>query len=79
MKNISEQGKENKENEISPNDEVETYRIYDDSSSARTNTVSSSDRQYEETSNYEPLRKNPLQDQSDEHHYQSLTTSQKKE
>ena len=35
------------------------------------------DHEYEETSNYEPLRKNPLQDQSDEHDYQSLTTSQK--
>ena len=87
MKNIGEQGKENAENEINTYDEVETYRgahndaVYDDSltSSVQNNNASSSDHQSEETSNYEPLRKNPLQDQSDDHHYQSLITSKKKE
>jgi hypothetical protein len=35
------------------------------------------DHKYDEPSNYELLRRNPLQDQSDEQNYQSLTTSQK--
>ena len=85
MKNIGEHRKENAENEINTYEEVETYRgkhndgIYDDSiqSSSKNNTAFLSDHQYGETSNYEPLRKNPLQDQNDDHHYQSLTTSQK--
>ena len=87
MKNIGEQRKENNENEINTYEEVDTYKgkrndgMYDESiqSSVQNNTASLSDHQYENTSNYEPLRKNPLQDQNDEHHYQSLTTSQKRE
>ena len=34
------------------------------------------DHKYEEPSDYEPLRRNPLQNQNDDHDYQSLTTSQ---
>ena len=34
---------------------------------------------YEEALNYEPLRRNLPQDENEEHNYQSLTTSQKRE
>ncbi|CAB4028805.1 contactin-3-like isoform X1 [Paramuricea clavata] len=36
----------------------------------------STGHEYEEPSNYEPLRRNLLEDQADEHNYQSLITSQ---
>ncbi|CAB4004022.1 Hypothetical predicted protein [Paramuricea clavata] len=82
MQNIDGQRRATTGDNISAYDEVVTESgihndvIYDESFPS-THNNNNGDHKYEEPSNYEPLRRNPLQDQSDEHNYQSLTTSQK--
>ena len=81
LQNTHEKSKENM-GETSLYDEVVLSGIHTDgmneeSFPKKDNNGRLSDHKDEEPSNYEPLRRNPLQDENEEHNYQSLTTSQK--